>query len=53
MEKTNPYKILGLKSDVSLDEITAAFRHKVKKLHPDINPKTYSNPLELNYLLKA
>ncbi|XP_076015600.1 dnaJ homolog subfamily C member 4 [Genypterus blacodes] len=37
----NHYKLLGVKSDATLDEIKNAFFDKSKKLHPDSDP---SNP---------
>lgn len=35
---SNPYAVLGLSPDVSLEEIKRAFRNLVKKFHPDHNP---------------
>ncbi|NLV36243.1 MAG: DnaJ domain-containing protein [Clostridiaceae bacterium] len=34
----DPYKILGLSSSSSDEEITAAYRKLAKKYHPDLNP---------------
>ncbi len=34
----DPYKILGLSSSASEEEITAAYRKLAKKYHPDLNP---------------
>ncbi|PPR77037.1 MAG: Curved DNA-binding protein [Alphaproteobacteria bacterium MarineAlpha2_Bin1] len=53
MQAVNPYEILGIKNTANLDEIVSAFRRKVKKLHPDTNPKSQFNSSEFNYLFKA
>lgn len=34
----NPYDVLGLKSDASMDEIKKSYRKLAKKYHPDLNP---------------
>jgi molecular chaperone DnaJ len=34
----DPYKVLGVSSNASDDEIKAAYRRLVKKYHPDLNP---------------
>lgn len=34
----DPYKILGVKTDASADEIRSAYRKLAKKHHPDLNP---------------
>lgn len=34
----NPYEVLGLDKDASLDEIKKTYRRKAKKYHPDLNP---------------
>jgi molecular chaperone DnaJ len=34
----DPYKILGISSTASEDELTQAYRRLAKKYHPDINP---------------
>lgn len=34
----NPYRILGVKKTATPEEITKAYRAKVKRLHPDTNP---------------
>lgn len=33
--KKNPYKILGIRTNATKDEIQAAYRQKVKQYHPD------------------
>lgn len=38
MSTGNPYKILGVSTDASPDEIRRAYRALVKKYHPDKNP---------------
>ncbi len=37
----NPYKILGIKDNASLEECTAAYKKLAKKYHPDLNPDDY------------
>lgn len=38
MAAEDPYKILGVKSEASQDEIRRAYRKLAKKHHPDLNP---------------
>jgi molecular chaperone DnaJ len=37
MTKTDYYEILGVKRDVSADDLKKAFRQKARKYHPDLN----------------
>lgn len=34
----NPYEVLGLKSNASMDDIKKSYRKLAKKYHPDLNP---------------
>ncbi|TCS77550.1 molecular chaperone DnaJ [Muricomes intestini] len=34
----DPYSVLGVSSDASMEEVTAAYRKLARKYHPDINP---------------
>ncbi|PJF31100.1 MAG: hypothetical protein CUN52_03115 [Phototrophicales bacterium] len=34
----NPYKLLGIPEDASLEDIKAAYRKIARRLHPDVNP---------------
>ncbi len=38
MTETDPYKVLGVSSTASKDEVTKAYRKLAKKYHPDLNP---------------
>lgn len=35
---TDPYTLLGVRSDATEEEITAAYRVLAKQYHPDLNP---------------
>ena len=38
MAQTDPYRVLGVSSGASKDEVTRAYRKLAKKYHPDLNP---------------
>lgn len=48
---TNPYKILGIRSDATASEIKRAYRRKAKELHPDASGDDTSR--EFRELVKA
>ena len=45
----NPYTVLGVKESATQDEVNAAYREKVKKLHPDNG----GDPEEFNRVVNA
>ena len=47
------YAIMGVEFGSSLAEVTAAFRHKAKRLHPDANQGDRSSEPELRRMLDA
>ena len=47
------YAIMGVEFGSSLAEVTAAFRHKAKLLHPDVNQGDRSSEPELRRMLDA
>lgn len=40
----NPYEILGVNEDASMEEIKKAYREKIKKYHPDVIEKLNPDP---------
>ncbi len=47
------YRVFGLEPDADYDSVKAAFREKVKKVHPDHTPPTPDTLKHLQILLKA
>ena len=47
------YAVMGVEFGSSLADITAAFRHKAKQLHPDANNGDRSAEPELRRMLEA
>ena len=47
------YAIMGVEFGSSLSDVTAAFRHKAKQLHPDANNGDRSSEPELRRMLEA
>lgn len=47
------YAIMGVEFGSSLADVTAAFRHKAKQLHPDANQGDRSSEPELRRMLEA
>jgi len=36
--QNDPYSILGLSKDASVEEVKIAYRRIARRLHPDVNP---------------
>jgi len=49
-----PYKVLNISPDATIDEIKKAYRKKAKKVHSDLNPNLTDGPMkELNLAYEA
>ena len=44
MARPDPYRLLGLEPDASLEEVRAAFREKVREKHPDTGHSDETGP---------
>ncbi len=49
----NPYDILGVSRDASLDEVKRAYRKKARENHPDLNPDDTSAADRMNKINEA
>lgn len=49
----NPYKVLGLKSTATDEQIKSAFREKAKSTRPDKNPGKTTAAKEFNDVVQA
>ena len=53
MGDLNLYQVLGVRSDASDEEITAAFRRLAKELHPDLHPGDEATERQFRAVLSA
>lgn len=49
----DPYKILGLESGASMDEVKRAYRKKARENHPDLNPGDAQAAKRMNEINEA
>ena len=49
----DPYKILGLESSASMDEVKRAYRKKARENHPDLNPGDEAAAKRMNEINEA
>ena len=49
----NPYDVLGVSRDASLDEVKKAYRKKARENHPDLNPNDPAAAERLTKLTEA
>ena len=49
----NPYDVLGISRDASLDEVKKAYRKKARENHPDLNPNDSAAAERMNKINEA